>query len=161
MASLIRRRPGTVTRRREDWDPFSMMREMMNWSPLREMRAPIFAEEWGEFVPDFEFKENDDGFVLRADVPGVAEKDIDVSITGNTLTVTGKREEEKRKDDDQYYAYERRYGKFTRTFALPEAADGEHAQADLSNGVLTIAMPRRAELKARKIKVAGKSTSRS
>jgi len=85
--------------------------------------------------------------------PGVREEDLDISLTGNRLTVSGKREEEHREEDDRYYAYERSYGSFSRSFTLPEGGDVDHARADLSNGVLTVTLPKRPEVQPKKIEV--------
>jgi HSP20 family protein len=69
-------------------------------------------------MPEMEVKEASDAFILKADVPGLKEQDIDVSIVGNMLTISGKREQEKTEDDKRYYAYERSYGEFVRSFTV-------------------------------------------
>jgi HSP20 family protein len=98
-------------------------------------------------------KETKDAYVFKADLPGIREEDLDISLTGNRLTVSGKREEEKREEDDRFYAYERSYGSFSRSFTLPEGIDVEHAQADLNDGVLTVSVPKKPEVKPKKIEV--------
>src|SRR5690349_13180422 len=77
------------------------------WDPFRQM-APYFAaeEESVRFAPDFEVKETKDGFVFRADVPGMKEKDLEITMTGNRLNISGKREAEKEDSTDVYYARE-------------------------------------------------------
>ncbi|MFN7135345.1 MAG: Hsp20/alpha crystallin family protein, partial [Myxococcales bacterium] len=107
------------------------------------------------FVPRFEVKETKDGYVFKADLPGVDEKDVDVSLTGNRLTISGRREAEERKEGETYFAYERSFGSFSRTFTLPEGVDTEHVDAELKNGVLTIQLGKRAEMKPRKIALKG------
>jgi HSP20 family protein len=144
-------------------DPFRMMRELMGVDPFAGMVAPAGAM----FAPDIEIKETKDAFVLCADLPGVREQDVEISITGNRMTVSGKREEEERREDDRYFAYERSYGSFSRSFALPESADLERVHADLKDGVLHIDVPKRAEMTARKVeigrgeKAAGKETEKT
>jgi HSP20 family protein len=150
MANLIRRGEAPLERR---WDPFEMMREMMAWDPFRELGAPLTRAE--AFVPTFEVKETKDGYVFKADLPGVKEKDLELSLTGNRLTVSGHREEEKKQEEERYYAYERSYGTFTRSFTLPEGVDPESASAELKEGVLTIHLGKRPEVKAKRIELGG------
>ena len=103
-------------------------------------------------------KETKDAYLFKADLPGVKDEDLDISLTGNRLTVSGHREEEKRDEGDRYYAFERSYGTFSRSFTLPEGVDTEHANAELKDGVLTISLSKRPEVKPKKIEVA-KATS--
>jgi HSP20 family protein len=88
-------------------------------------------------------------------LPGIKEKDIEISLTGNRLTLRGTREEEKREEKDTWFAVERSYGSFTRSFTLPAGADAEHANADLKDGVLTVSVPKRPEVQAKRIPVGG------
>jgi len=128
-------------------DPYSLARELLGWDPFFTTR-PVSA-----FSPAFEVKETTDSFVLKADVPGVEEKDLDVAVHNGTLTVSGHRKAEERKDGESYALYERQYGSFTRAFALPEMADGDRVDAKLENGVLTLTIAKRAEAKPRKISI--------
>jgi HSP20 family protein len=150
MANLIRRGSSGAELAPRLPDPFEMMRNLMRWDPLAEMG---FGRGELAFAPTFEVKETKDAYVFKADLPGIREEDLDVSLTGNRLTVSGKREEEKRQEEDRYYACERTYGSFSRSFTLPEGVDAEHAEADLSSGVLTITLAKRPEVKPRKIEV--------
>ena len=86
-------------------------------------------------------------------MPGIQDKDLEVTMTGNRLTVSGKREEEKEDKSDRYYAYERTYGSFTRSFTLPDGADTDKLRASLEKGVLAITVPKRPEVQAKKIAV--------
>ena len=128
-----------------------MMRDLVRWDPFRELNALGTTEL--EFVPSFEVKETSDAYVFKADLPGIKESNLDVSLTGNRLTVAGKREEEKEEQDARYHAYERSYGSFSRSFTLPEGADTENAQAELKDGVLTITLAKKPEVKPRKIQL--------
>ena len=152
MANLIRREAGAPTVSENRWDPFRVMRELMKWDPFAEM-LPEAVEP--TFVPRFEVKETKDSFVFKADLPGIEEKDLEVTLAGNRLTVNGKREAEKRTEEERYYAYERTYGSFTRSFTLPEGADAEHVQADLKSGVLTLVVPKMPEHQPKKIALKG------
>ena len=135
-----------------EWDPFRAMRELMRWDPFREM-SPLFTAEKGMFIPDVDVKEMPTAYVFKADVPGMKEKDVEVSFTGNRLTLSGKREEERREEKETYFATERTYGEFTRTFTLPAGTDVEHVLADLKDGVLTVTVPKVPEVQPKKIPV--------
>lgn len=126
-------------------DPFSMARELLSWDPFYTGR-PASA-----FSPSFEVKETTDQWIVRADLPGVSESDLDVSVHNNILTVSGARHAEDRKEGESYALYERQYGSFTRSFSLPDMADGERIEAKLDNGVLTLTIAKKAEAKPRKI----------
>lgn len=128
-------------------DPYSLARELLNWDPF------VPARQASAFVPSFEVKETADSFVLRADVPGVAEKDLDVAVHNGVLTVSGSRQAEERKEGESYAIYERQYGSFSRSFSLPELADGERIEAKLDAGVLTLTVAKKAAAKPRKIEI--------
>jgi HSP20 family protein len=111
-------------------------------------------EHQAPLAPDFEIKETKDGFVFKADVPGVKEKDLEITMTGNRLSISGKREAEKEDSGDSYYARECSYGSFTRVFTLPEGTDGnDNIRAELAQGVLTLHLPKRPELQPKRIEV--------
>jgi len=137
------------------WDPFRSMRDLLRWDPF----APLAA--WPTpsitpFAPTFEVKETKEGFVFTADLPGVTEKDLQVQFSDNRLSISGKRESEKAEHNETYYASERSYGSFTRSFVLPEGIDADKAHAQLKNGVLSIQVPKRPEAQPRKIAVHSK-----
>ena len=126
-------------------DPFQVARELMGWDPF------FNARQVSAFVPAFEVKETNEAFVLKADIPGVNEADLDIGVHNNVLTVSGTRQAEERKEGESYALYERQYGSFSRSFALPDTADGERIEAKLEAGVLTLTIWKRAEAKPRKI----------
>jgi HSP20 family protein len=128
-------------------DPYSLARELLGWDPF------FGDRQVSAFAPTFEVKETNEAFTLRADVPGVEEKDLDIAIHNGVLTVSGHREAEERKEGESYALYERQYGSFTRSFALPDIADSEKIDAKLDKGVLTLLVPKRAEAKPRKIAI--------
>jgi HSP20 family protein len=143
-------RPELVARR--EWDPFRVMRDMLRWDPFREM-APLTSGEAASFSPAFEVKETKDGFVFKADVPGLKEQDLEVSVTGNRLTIGGRREAETEEKNATYYAYERSYGQFSRSFTLPDQTDVEHVKAELRNGELTVVVPKAPAAVAKRVPV--------
>jgi HSP20 family protein len=154
MANLIRRDNRAVARPEPQeyrWDPFRVMDAFLRWDPFRSDNALLATG--GEFSARFDVKEAKDAYVLRADLPGVQENALDLSLNGNLLTISGKREEEHREESDQYFALERSHGSFTRSFALPDNVDPEAISAELKNGVLTVQIPKKPEAQPRKIAV--------
>jgi HSP20 family protein len=154
--SLIRRvtPEHPVTPVKAEADPF---RWLLRWDPFREMTPSWFGQPPVEatFSPAFEVKENKDGFLFKADLPGMKEQDVEVKLAGDRLTVSGKREAERENKDDTYYAYERSFGSFLRTFTLPEGFDAEHVAAELKDGVLTIVVPKQPTAQAKTIAIKG------
>ena len=153
MANLIRR--GTTTGSMAPtrvFDPFEMMRDLMRWDPFVELGTTPPAREVG-FVPSFEVKETKDAYLFKADLPGIKESDLDISLTGSRLTVSGKREEEKREEKETYFAMERTYGSFNRSFTLPDGTDPEHVTANLKDGVLVITVPKKPDALPKKVPV--------
>jgi HSP20 family protein len=145
-----------VTASPAELDPFKMMREMMRWDPFREIGPMLTSQGFkGILVPDVDIKETPTSYVFRADLPGMKEKDVDISFTGNRLTLSGKREEEQREEKVNYYSCECSYGSFTRSFTLPLGTDPEHASAELKDGVLTITVPKKAEVQPKQVPVNG------
>jgi HSP20 family protein len=126
-------------------DPFQLARELFAWDPFSGGRQA------SAYVPAFEVKETTEAFVLKADVPGVAEADLDIAVHNNVLTISGTRHAEERKEGESFALYERQYGSFSRSFALPETANGDRVEANLDGGVLVLTIWKKAEAKPRKI----------
>lgn len=110
------------------------------------------------FNPQFDVKETSDSLLIKADVPGIAEKDLDIKLANNFLTISGKRESEKEEKGDTSYRLERSYGSFTRSFSLPGYVDAEHVTADMKNGVLTVHIPKTEKATAKKIAISTEKT---
>jgi HSP20 family protein len=165
MANLIRRReaepsatervdPFRTVRDLLRWDPFG--REMFRWDPFAEIE-PMLGRGPAVFMPDVEVRETESAFVFKADLPGVRDEDVDIAISGNRITLSGKREAEERREDERYYAYERSYGSFSRTFTLPEGmVDMDKADAELKDGVLTVQVPKKEATQSRRIPIGGR-----
>jgi HSP20 family protein len=154
---VIRKQNGdkpTAAAAEQAWDPWRTMRTLLAWDPFREM-APFAPADASAFALNaaFDVKETKDAYLFKADVPGIHEKDLEVTVTGNRLTITGKREAEKEDKAERYYSYERTYGSFTRSFTLPEGADINALRATLEQGVLTINLPKKPEVQPKKIAV--------
>jgi len=143
------------------WRPFRELEELeqglerfFGWPFLsRTRRLPVEEMEW---LPSLDMYEKDDRFVVKAELPGMKEDDIDVSVTDNTLNIKGERKAESEVKEENYYRSERSYGKFYRSVALPSNADAQNIEANYEDGVLEVSIPKAAEAKSRKVKVSAK-----
>jgi HSP20 family protein len=142
---------------RGNWDPFAGLTDLIRWDPFKEAGYPVFQRyferEASPFVPRFEVRETKDALIVKADLPGVKTEDIDVSVHGNVLSVSGKREQEKKTDDEQFHMVERSFGSFTRSFTIPDDIDSKKLEAELKEGVLTVTLPKGPEAKPQKVQV--------
>jgi HSP20 family protein len=140
------------------WDPFR------EFSTLQDRMNRLFRESYGpegrdeslttsQFAPPVDVYEDEHNVVLKVEVPGIDEKDIDVRVENNVLTVHGDRKVEKEEKEENFRRIERQYGSFTRTFTLPSTVDAERIQADYDKGILKIVLPKKAEAKPKSIKV--------
>ncbi len=111
----------------------------------------------GAWNPSVDIYENKDQIVLEAELPGMKREDFDLSIENNVITLRGERRFEKKDEGDNYHRVERAYGSFTRSFTLPQTVQADSVTADYGSGVLRVVMPKREEVKARRIEVAGES----
>jgi HSP20 family protein len=116
----------------------------------------------GAFVPAVDVYENEHAIILKVEVPGIEEKDLDVRMENNTLTIQGERKFEKEEKEENFHRIERRYGSFSRMFTLPNTVDPEKVEAEYKNGILSLRLAKRAEAKPKQIKVnIGKSLESS
>ena len=134
------------------WDPFRMMDTLLRWDPFR-YDTGLGFRPGSDFTPRFDVKEAKDAYVIKADLPGVKQDGVEVSVNGSMLTVSGKREDEQRTEGKQYFTLERSYGTFSRSFSLPDTADAQNVSADLKDGVLVINVPKRPEAQPKKIAI--------
>jgi HSP20 family protein len=140
---LVRRDPFGMTRdpfQMLSRDPFQLMREMLV-DPFRAIGGMGRDLAWN---PGFEIRETDDAIVFKADMPGMRNEDLDISLNGNQLVISGNREQEQEQGEGQFHTYERTYGSFTRSFALPDYVDLDQIHSDLKDGVLTLIAPKKA-----------------
>ena len=111
----------------------------------------------GAWTPSVDIYENKEHIVLEAELPGMNREDFDLTIENNVLTLRGERNLQKRSDSDAYHRVERAYGSFSRSFTLPQTVSGDGATAEYKNGVLRVTLPKREEVKARRIEIASDS----
>ena len=105
------------------------------------------------WAPAVDISENAHELVVKADLPGIDPKELDIRVENNVLTIRGERKFEKKVDQDNYLRVERTYGSFSRSFALANTVNPEGIKADYQNGVLTLVVPKREEAKPKQIKV--------
>lgn len=140
------------------WDPF---REL---STLQDRMNRLFQDSFGRegreealsttaFAPAVDVYEDEHSITLKIEVPGIDEKDIDVRLENNTLTVHGERKFEKEEKEENYRRIERQYGSFTRSFTLPNTIDTDSISANYDKGVLKVSLAKKAEAKPKQIKV--------
>jgi HSP20 family protein len=143
------------------WEPFSEFSTMQDRTNrmnrfFRELYSPEGPEEaltTTSFAPPADVYEDEHTITLKLEVPGIDEKDIDVRIESNTLTVHGERKIEKEEKEENFRRVERQYGSFTRSFTLPSSVDAGQVSADYNQGVLKITLAKKAEAKPKQIKV--------
>jgi len=107
------------------------------------------------WVPAMDLVEADDHFVLKADLPGLAEDDVAIEVQDNVLTISGSREAEHERKEKGWYRLERSYGTFSRSLTLPDGVDAEKVEANFDRGVLEIRVPKPEARKPRRISIGG------
>jgi len=140
------------------WRPFgrelSMLRKEMDDLMTRffgeSSLARRRAEEW---APSVDLTETKDSFIVKAELPGLEAKDVDVTISGNVLTIKGEKKKEEEEKDEQHHYVERYYGTFQRSFQLPANVKADKIDASFEKGVLKITLPKTAEAKKKQIEI--------
>jgi HSP20 family protein len=138
------------------WDPF---RELATLQDRLNRMLPDFGRSGdeltttGAFVPPVDIYEDEHSIVVKVEVPGVDQKDIDVRLENNTLTIRGERKFEKEEKEENFHRIERRYGSFVRSFTLPDTVNPDDVKAEYDNGVLKVRLGKRADAKPKQIKI--------
>lgn len=122
-------------------------------------RAPRNARP--AFEPAVDVVEHENGYELRAELPGLKPEEVDVSVDGNVLTVKGERRFEDKADKAGYHRIERRYGAFQRSFNLPDTVNADAIEATLENGVLALYLPKQEQVKPRKVQIGARLTDKA
>jgi HSP20 family protein len=107
------------------------------------------------WIPAMDLVETEDSLVLRADLPGLSEDDVDIEVKDGTLTVSGERRSENEEKKEGYHRVERAFGRFSRALALPKGVDAEKIDAAFENGVLEVTIPKPEETKPTRIQIGG------
>ncbi|MFC2046565.1 Hsp20/alpha crystallin family protein [Chloroflexota bacterium] len=145
------------------------MARIVRWEPWRDMvsfrdamdrmfderfiRPPVPFGPWAEVTMTVDMYETADSVVVKTPIPGVKPEEIDVSVSGDTLTIKAEIKEEEEVEQESYLRRERRYGSCCRSVTLPGGLETENAEADYSDGVLTLIFPKAEELKPKTIEV--------
>jgi HSP20 family protein len=138
------------------WRPFEFekMRQEMDrlWDSFLEGRPGRRAREEG-WVPSLDFSETKSDLVVKAELPGIDPKGIDISLNEGVLTIKGEKRQEKEEKEEGYHLVERSYGSFTRSIRLPREVQNDKINAFYKNGVLKITLPKSEEAKKKEIKI--------
>jgi HSP20 family protein len=136
------------------------MTRLMRWDPFSEISRlqSDLDRLWGDtrrggFTPAVDIFEEDDGIVMKAEVPGMKAEDLHVHVENGVLTLSGERSLENEETKDRYHRVERAYGAFSRSFVLPKTVDGEAIDASLDAGVLTLRLPKKQTEEKRRIEI--------
>ena len=140
------------------WDPFQELNLITNRMNrlFQETYNPSSTEEnltTATFVPPVDIYEDEHNITLKVEVPGIDQKDIDIRLENNALTVRGERKFEKEEKEENFHRVERRYGSFYRAFTLPNTVDPDSVTADYDSGVLNIKLAKKTEAKPKQIKI--------
>jgi HSP20 family protein len=133
----------------EDWD--SLLSQFFSSAPACQAKA----ETESNYAPAVDVQENDEAFVITADVPGIAKEDLKIDIIENTVSIEGHRKQESEVNKDQYRRIERSYGTFKRNFKIPGGFVHDNTKALFENGVLTLTLPKPEVQKPKRIEVSG------
>src|SRR5690242_6970765 len=138
------------------WEPFrglNTLQEQVNRLFEDNFARGRSQAELASWAPAVDIYETETELVVKADLPDVTEKDIDVRVEDNTLTIRGERKFSNEVHEDNYLRVERAYGTFTRSFSLPNTVNTEAIKAEYRNGVLSVRMPKREESKPKQIRI--------
>ena len=142
------------------FDRFGAGFGMPSWRSLFDMEpAWRYESSFAFAAPAVDVTEDDEAYQITAEMPGADEKNIEISVSGDMLTLKGEKRQEKEEKDKNRYVCERAYGSFQRRFALPDHIDCEKIGAELKNGVLTITLPKKAEAQKPEQKVEVKAAA--
>jgi HSP20 family protein len=137
-----------LARRGGGGDPFTQLQRQMN-SVFDDFLGRSSSDLWGggagEFLPQIDLSETGKEVRVTAELPGLDQKDVEVTVTNNMLTIKGEKKVEKEEEEGDYYHAERSYGYFNRTIVLPEGIDADKAKAKFKNGVLKVTIPKKPE----------------
>lgn len=147
------------------WDPFrgltSLQDQVNRLFGDTVTRGGASQDDLATWAPAVDIYETENALVVKADLPDIQEKDIDIRVENNTLTIRGERKFQKEVNEDNYLRVERAYGTFTRSFSLPNTVNTEGIHAEYRNGVLTVNMPKREESKPKQIKISASANGKN
>ena len=147
-----------------------MAKQMVRWDPFHEISSVrddmerLFDTFYGRYpreraeinwAPPLDIEETENGIIIRAEIPGMKKEDIKISLTGDTLCISGERRHEAEQKDRTFHRVERAYGRFMRSLVLPTDVDGSKVKAAYKDGILELSLPKSEKAKAREIAIEG------
>lgn len=135
------------------WDPFSELQRLTD----QMLRGGALEGTARGFAPAVNIYEDEGAIYVKAEVPGVSAQNVHIDVENNVLTISGERKLEREDKREGYHRIETAYGNFTRSFSLPESVDAEHVEADLTDGMLSVKIPKKPEVSPKRIEVKAKS----
>ena len=150
----------TLIRRAGPLDDFLTLRRTMERLFEDDARPRFWRATFAGAEPALDITTNKDELVVKASLAGWKPDDVEITLTGNTLTISGEMKEEARREEDSWILNEIRHGSFSRTLELPEGLVGERATAEFEHGVLTLRIPKAEEIKPKQIKITAVSDPR-
>jgi len=140
------------------WRPFggelsSLRQEMDRLWDRFVGETPFVRRITGEWWPTVDVSENKDNFIIKAELPGMDDKDVSVTISGNVLTIKGEKKKEEEDKDEHHYRAERYYGSFQRSFQLPASVQAHEVEAAFEKGILRVTLPKVEEAKKKEVKI--------
>lgn len=139
------------------WNPFRELEEMRNemsrvfgWPAGRGESDGLFESIWS---PPVDIAQEGDHYIVKADLPGMKKDEIEITLNGDTLTISGEKKKENETKEDNYYRSERYYGRFSRSLALPSTVDANKIEASYKEGVLSVTIPKSEEARPKQIKI--------
>jgi HSP20 family protein len=147
--SMVSRQPREAEDTTQRWEDFFDR-------PFLPMMRRVFSDNTGEWSPNIDVMEKNDKYLIKAELPGVKEEDVEISLTGDMLTISGEKTEESEEERKGYYYAESSYGAFSRSITIPSSVDPEKIEANFSNGVLEVNLPKTPETKPKKVRISSK-----
>ena len=139
------------------WRPFGRLaplrREMDDLWDRISSDFPALRRREGVWAPSVDVSEDKENFIVQAELPGVDQKDVNVTVSGNMLTIRGEKKKEEEKKDEHHYSMERFYGSFQRSFQLPANVQTDKIEASFDKGVLKVTLPKTEEAKKKEIEI--------
>jgi HSP20 family protein len=148
----------TLTR----WDPFQQIAQLQREldRTFRRVTPDGEGRQLG-WMPAVDIEQTDDSIVLKMDIPGMRQEDVSIEVKNQTLTISGERQQEREEKHEGYYNRERVFGRFSRTFMLPEGVTPDDIEATFRDGVLTVRLPRPREEQPKSIEIKSESSQTS
>lgn len=144
-----------LVRYREPFQELERMRRDMDrlWDSFFDDRPMVRRGDWSEWLPSLDLSETKNEFVVKAEVPGMTPKDIDISLAQGVLTIRGEKKQEKEEKEENYHFVERSYGSFSRSIRVPGEVQSDKIKAAYKDGILRVTLPKTEDTKKKEVKI--------